>query len=423
MKTTKKLLCIFLSVILLIGTSALAFQASAKVSTVKKTMLQYSYLNLTFDKPEAENYKCSVSNNKNKYITVDANNEGTYYWLTVTSNKATPKDKKPTITIYKEADGKKTNIKKFQITVKKAKKVDMKSLKLNKGTAVQIKLKNPYDKDYRLEYNKKIIKIKTQYYDGDYEYPTITALKNGKTTVKAYIKGTKTLIGSFKVSVGDYKASIKDSYKSKTIYYNKHIDSRDLIGGTLDLSKAINNYHANSVYSVSVSKSGYIGKTTVNKTETTPKAVSVYSKKTGKVTLTVYEKCGKAKKKKIGTIKLTIKKAKDSKVFDSYCEYDNDGIFYENFISPGDSYNLKNAVVSRYLNFGKEKYHFKESEYTFIASSSNPNIVSVDENGVCHCLALPEGSSPTIKYTVTFKDGSKASGSGQFDIVNEDYWN
>ena len=423
MKSAKKIISIIISISLFISIFSVAFSASA-VSTVNKSVLQYTSLNLTFEKAETAKYKCSVTNNKDKYIAVDANNEGEYYWLMVKAKKVTPKSAKPVITVYSEKDGKKTNVRKFQITVNAAKKIEMSNIKINKGTSREIKLKNPYDNNYRFEYNKKTVNIKALYRDGDYEYPIIKGVKKGKTTVKAYLEGTKKLIGSFTVTVGDYKASVKSGYQSKTIYFNKHIDSRNLSGGTLDISKAICHYHSDGVYSITSSNTKLIGTTSVAKGELNPKAVKVYSKKTGSTTLTVYEKRGKNKKKKIGTIKLTVKQAKDSKVYSSYREMDNDGIFYENFISPGDSYNLKNAVVSRYLNRGDKKYHFKASEYTFTAKSNRPDIISVDKNGVCHCLAMPDGKGeyPKITYTVKFSDGSKASGGGQFDIVDEDFW-
>lgn len=432
MKTIKKFTAFILSVIMLISVLSVGITAYP-VTTVKKTMMQYTAQNLTFSKPESAKYKCSVTNNTDKYISVDANNEGSYYWLMVRSKKATPKNKKPVITIYSEKDGKKTNIKKFQITVTAAKKIEMANVKVNKGVEKEIKLNNPYEKEYRLEYNKKIVDIRQRLYDGDKEYHTVIAKKKGKTTVKAYLTGTKKLIGSFTINVGDFKATIKKSYQERTIYYNKHINSNDLIGGSMVLVDAISNYHTNSVYTVTLSNTKTVGTSSEKYyglyVDIKSKFAKIYSKKTGKVTLTVYEKRGSAKKKKIGTIKLTVKQAKDNKVYASYRNLDNDGIFYENFISPGESFDLKSVVVKKYLNpaFVNKKYHFKASEYTFTAKSARPDIISVDKNGVCHCKAFyygsDKGAAPKITYTINFKDGSKATGSGYFDIVDEDFFN
>ena len=194
-------------------------------------------------------------------------------------------------------------------------------------------------------------------------------------------------------------------------------DSRNLAGGYFDLGKAISNYHANSVYSVKADNTKLIGTGKNNTDAITPKADLVYSKKTGKTKLTVYEKRGKNKKKKIGTITLTIKKAKDSKVYSSNRERDNDGIFYEFFISPGDKVDLKSIVVGTYLNTSRS--HFKESEYTFTAKSKYPNTITVDKNGVCTCHDFGNNE---VTYTITFKDGSKVTGGGSFDIVDEDFY-
>ncbi len=430
MKTKKKFFVTLILIAVAVAITAAVWFYNYEESdpgAVQKTMLQYSYQNLTFDKPEQEEYECTVSDNDKKYIDIEADNEGEYYWLTVTSNKPTKKRHKPIITVYKNNGGKKTVIKKFQITVKPAYKIKMDNIRINSSTEKEITLSNPYEKDYRLEYNKKIIDIKQNLYDGDMEYHTLIGLKKGKTKVKAYLEGTKEYIGSFTVKVGDFGAFIKEDYQNTEICYNKHIDSCDLIDGHLNLSEAIENYHNNSVYTITSDDSELIGSKNIDYdsfyTDINSKFALIYSKKTGTATLAVYEKRGKEKEKKIGTIKLRVRQAKDSEVYNSYCEFDNDGIFYENFMSPGDSYDLKKAVVERYLNLGEKQYHFKKDEYTFRAESTRPEIVSVDKNGVCHCHAVDyDGNVPSheIKYEIKFKDGSSVSGSGSFDIVDEE---
>ena len=430
MKTVKKLLSAILAVAMVISIFAVASTASA-VSTVKKTMMQYTSIDLDFGKSEKRNFQCAVANNKDGYIKVRAEDWGGMYRLQIDAKKVQKSGRNPVVTIYEDTGAaNKTIIKKYQIKVTEAKKVEMKNYKFNKGVEKKISFTNPYAKYYRFEYNKKIISIKQLLYAGNKEQHLVTGLKTGKTTVKVYLEGTKKLVGQFTVTIGDYKASIKDSYKSTTIYYNKHINTLDLNNGYLDISKAISNYHENSQYTVSISNTNKAGSKVYPDWsyyyhDSKSKFAHVYSKATGTVTLTVYEKRGKNAKKKIGTIKLTIKQGKDSNVYSSYREMDNDGIFYENFISPGDSYDLKNAVVGRYMNpqWVDKKYYFKESEYTFTAKSSNPDIISVDSNGVCHChrLAYSEDVYPYITYTVTFKDGSKVTGGGEFDIVDEDF--
>ena len=303
-------------------------------------------------------------------------------------------------------------------------------LKINKNTERLIILKNANENEYRLEYNKRIIDIRQYLYAGDLEYHTVIGLKRGKTTVKAYNSKTDEFIGSFTVKVGDFNAEIKEEYKNTTILFNKHIDSCTLENGYLDLNKAIDNYRSDAVYTVAATDPAFIGTQSISAEEfyadSSSKFDRVFSKKTGTTTLKIYEKRGKKAKKKIGTINLTIKKAKDSEVYNSYRELDNDGIFYENFMSPGDSFDLTSAVVERYINPGDKKYHFKEDEYTFTAKSNRPDIVSVDENGICRCKKLyyanDKGEAPKITYTVKFKDGSEATGGGSFDLVDKDFF-
>ena len=389
------------------------------VGAEEKSMLQYTYANLTFSKPENENYECTVENNKEKYITVDANNEGDCYWLIVTSNKPTKK-KIPVITVYKQDEkGKKTVLKSFQISVTPAKKVEMKNIKINTKTARRITLKNPYYecKEYELSYNKKILNISQYLFDGEKAIYTLEGLKKGKTTVKAYLTGTKKLIGSFKVTVGEYEAYIKENKKNVTIYYNSHMpDSRNLNKSSFDLGKAIGNYHADSVYSAEADNFELIRKDNNDADEVTPNADLIYGAKTGKTKLTVYEKQGN-NKTKIGTLNLTIKKAKDSEVYASNRERDNDGIFYEFFICPGEKVDLKEIITQRYINTSFS--HFEEDEYSFTFKSKNPETLKVDKNGICTCLKT---GSNYVSYTVKFKDGSTASGGGSFDIVDKDFF-
>ncbi|MBQ9531274.1 MAG: hypothetical protein IJR70_04300 [Eubacterium sp.] len=425
MKTKKKLIIVLplLAIICIAAFFCFSDSKTEDSSATQKTMLQYSSLNLTFEKPENEEYKCSVTNNDKKIISVDAYNEGEYYWLNVNSDKSTRRSK-PIITVYKETDGKKRIIKKYQITVSPYHKVDMKNIKINEGTKREIKLINPYydTKEYDLRYNEKKIKLTQVLYDGEKCYYILEGLKKGKSTVKAYLSQTNKLIGSFTVTVGDYEASIKTKKHNITLYYNPHIDSRYLENGSFNLGKVISNYHSDAVYSVFAENPVLIGSDTAEKENTTPKAVTVYSKNIGKTKLTVFEKRKNENKKQIGIISLTIKKAKDSEVFSSNMALDNDGIFYENFIMPGDEYNLKNAVVSRYINSDYTNSHFSESEYTFTARSNHPEIISVDKNGVCKCHTMDKNAVHRITYTVTFKDGSKITNGGAFDIVDEDFY-
>lgn len=413
----KRTLGIFLS--LLIALSVVVFPTTASaLSATEKTITQYNDINLTFDKPEADEYNCVVDNNKDGYIKVDANNEGDYYWLTVAGVKAT-KTTKPVITITDSKNG--NEIKKFRITVNAVKKVKQSNVKINKGTWKYVNVKNPYNlKEQKLSYNKKIIKVNQGWYGdgkGNFRYE-VKGLKKGTTTVKVKLKGTSTTIGSFKIKVGDFKASIKKSYKNSKLRYNKHIKSYYLEnGGTVNVAEAINNFHANGKYTVKIKNKKIASTLKASKTTTTPKCVKIYALKTGKTKAYVYEKRGKAKKKKIGTINITVKKAKDAEVYGANRVLDNDGIFYEFFVKVGDNIDLKTIVTKRYLNTSIS--NFKDSEYKFTFKATPEDVMTVDENGV---FTILKNDNNKAEYTITFADGSKVTGGGSFDIVDDDFY-
>lgn len=420
MKAFKTLTGLFLS--LIIAASVMVYPASAasSVKTTKKTMLIYNSMNLTFKKADTDTYDCVVTGNSKGYIKVDANNEGEYFWLYVKSKKATAAKAKPVISVYKLDGSKRTLYKKYQITVNPVKSIKFSNQKFNKKVTKKVTLKNPYDKEYKFKYSKKIAKINLSYFrDGNKITYDIKGLKKGSTIVKVYLSGTNKKVGSFKITVGDYKASV--TKKKLTLKYNSHMKkSYFLDGGSINIGTIIKNVHSGATYTVKAKNKKLISSRIIKQYKYSleiPAAAEIYSKKTGKTTLTVYEKQAKAKKnKKIGTIKLTVKRAKDADVYWSNRELDNDGIFYELFISPGESFDLKGVVESRYLNLSWTKSSFKPSEYKFTVTSKHPEIISVDKDGVCHCVALDKEGVNEVTYTIVFADGSKVSGSGSFDV-------
>ena len=404
--------CLVLAVML-----SLTVIPSRAVDAEKKSLMVYTSLNLTFEKPESENYNCKITNNDEGFIAVGANNEGGYYWLTVKGKKATADAPKPVITVTQKKDGKTIIIRKFKITVKPAVKVKMTDVKINKGTSTVLKLKNPYDLDYKFSLSKKVVSMAARYRDGKNAFYTLKGLKKGTTTVKAYIKGTKTLIGSFKITVGDFKPAVKKSFQSLTVCFNEHMKKTDFLpGGAIDLGEAVSLFHAGGKITAKVKDKTLAGVKATEATDVTPEAVKLIGKAAGKTTVTLYETVGKTKVK-IGTINLTVKRAKDSKVYAGNRELDNDGIFYENYISPGEKFNLKKAVVGKYLNCSATKSHFDADEYTFTAKSSHPSILSVNEKGVVTCRKIDKKGVCKISYTIVFADGSKATGGGQFNTV------
>lgn len=417
MKILKRTTGIILT--LIISLSVVVFPATASAATAEnKTVSRYMSINLTFNKKESDEYECKVENNEKKYIKVDANNEGGYYWLMVNGLKAT-KSEKPLITITDTRSG--VEIKKFKITVNEVKKYKHANEKINKGVWKEIHIKNPYNKEHVFSYNKKIIKFEMGgfgYGNGNWSHH-IKGLKKGTTTVKVKLEKTKIVIGEFKVTVGNYKATIKKAYKNNKLKYNEHIKKSYWLsdGGSINLGEAIKNFHANSKITVKIKNKSLLKTIKLKKEKYTPEAVELYATKKGKTTVDVFEKRGKAKKKKLGTISVKVTRATDAEVYGANREFDNDGIFYEFFVQVGDKVDLKTIVTKRYLNTNISS--FKDDEYKFTFKASPAEVITVDQNGIYTILS---NGNNDVYYTITFADGSKVSGGGSFDIVDDEFF-
>ena len=416
MKRLKNHIALLLSALMICAAFAVSTTASAAVKPTEKTMLQYKSLNLSFNKDPLDSYTCEVEDN-NGNITVDSSNEGSSYWLAVKSKEPTASP--VTIKLYKNGDT--TVSREYRITVKKYETVKMSDQKLNLKTSRLVTIKNPYIHSYKLKYSSAKLKIKHYISEGSKATYTVKGLKKGNATVKAYIKGK--LIGSFKVTVGDFKASVKKKLRESTLKYNPHILSYNLTeGGSLKLGEAIKNYHSNGVYSVKILDTSVIAKRGTKKTALTPKAVELYALKTGKTKAYVYEKRGKAAKTKIGTITLNVIKATDAEVFEANRALDNEGIFYELLVSAGDEVDIKGMVVDSYINGKLTTVKYKKSEYSFTFTAGPKDVITVNKNGLFTCVDKGTDTVNKATYTVTFKDGSKASGEGSFDIVDESFF-
>ena len=419
MKTKTKIIIIAAAVILAVLGAGVALGISLSSSGAEsRSVMQYTSLNLTFEKGEKDDYACEVKDNGGEYITVDANNEGGYYWCMVMANKPTPKGSAVRITLYRLDGGKKTVSKEYKITVKPFEKVKMSDVEINVGTMKAVKVKTLYESEYSLEYDKSVMNIPQTFYGDGTATFSIEGIKKGTTEVRAYINGTHDLAGSFKVTVGDFAAGIKKDFSTVTLSYNSHANPRFMTDGSFNLAQAIDNYHADGVYTAEPENKKLFEVESVEKTDTEPAAQIFYPLQANETKLTVYEQRGKAKKTAVGTVTLRVKQAKDSAVFESNMSLDNDGLFYENYITPGDRFDLKAAVDRMYINSIYSGSQFDESEYEFKASSNKPDIISVDENGVCTCHALDKEGQNVITYTVSFADGSEVTCKGSFDVVS-----
>ncbi len=414
----KKIISIISILTIILSAFIIPAAVSAESLTVK-TMMQFKYQNLTFEKNEDDNYECKIENNDEGFIKVQAYNEGEYYWLTVETVKPT-NDVKPTVTITDSKDG--SVVRRYEFTVTPAKKIAMKNCKFNTKTTHVIRIKNPYIKSYKLKYDKKLLTYKSLYiHDGLCDY-TFFCRKMGTTNVKASIKGI--LIGSFKVTVGNYKASVKNSFKKSTIQYNKHIMSYDFSeGGSIDIADAVKHFHMDAKYTVSISNKKIAASRKLSKDYNKPSRVQIYSLKPGKTDVTVYEQKGKSAKKKIGKIKLTVVKVKDFAVVNENYACDNDGLFYEFFVCPGDEINLKKIIVDRYINGYCTTEKFKKSDYTINFKVGDEGALEVDDNGIVKILGYGnKNGANSISYKIMFSDGSMIESGGSFSIVSEDFF-
>lgn len=433
MKIFKKTIVTILALATVLSAALVPANAAKTVETNDKTV--YKYTNAFYSGGKANvAYKIKYTGKNyiraNLYTSYENETEqrNLGWELTVCGIKKTGKTK-PTVTIYhNDKNGNEVIDKKYSFTVKATKKLKLKDVAVNKGMSKRLGIgmetgwgseRYIYYGDLKYTYSKKgIAKVEEK---GDYasvheSYTDwtsyVTGLKKGTTTVTVKLKGTK--IGSFKVTVKNIKTTIKD--KTVTLRYSKY-GNVNLQG--FYVAHALNNPHKGAKYTAKLSSDKILKKYTFKDTNYSDTYVIAQKKKNA--TVTVYEKIGSKKKTKIGKITVKIVTAKMNEVAGYAREQDNDGIFYENFIAPGQTYDLKGAVVRNYLDWGKNSIvHFTSKDYKFTFKAAAPEIVSVDKNGICTCHALDQNGDNYVSYKVSFTDGSTFEGGGSFDVWPEE---
>lgn len=414
MKLNKSILSLMITVLMLI--SAVVIPASAAtVKTEKKVMTQYTRINYPETKSPKDVYKYKIKNNENNYLKVEFTDNGSSYWLFVSAKKVTPEKNKPVVTVYKEKNGKKTNVRKYRFTVNSPAAKTYSNINININMTKKKTLKNPYYKDYTFKYDKKIAKIDTAYVGdgkGNFKYK-IKALKKGSTDVKVYIKGTKKLAGTFKINAGDYATKLNSKFKTLNLKYNGHGVSTYMADCHKTLNSMLKDRKYGAVYSVTVENEKVASTLADNKNTT------IYSVGKGSTTAKVYQKIGKKEETQIASFKINVTGVKMNYVAQQNMLWFNDGIFGNGemieYLSPKESFTMKNTIVKSLINNTYTGSHFKKSCYKITYKSTDKSVASVTTAGKVTAKKL---GNAVINYTITFSDKSVFKGGCPVEVWN-----
>lgn len=397
----KKLISIFLSLLIILSASAL-FGASAKARVKNKSLSLYSGKTYILKKPANRTYKFKIKYNSKKYISVKLKNRTKTYKLTIKAKKLTSKGKKPVIKIYYLNSKKKVvPVMYLRYKVTEMKKVTFRDYKMNEKTSRKITLSNPYAYEYTLKTSQKdTIKISSKYSKkGANRAYTVKALKKGIAYIRVYFKGTKKKIGSFRIDSGDYKTFINPKYKTLTLKYNAHGSSVYMSKSHKNVKEILAFKHAGAVYSATV------------KNENVASIVSsrvVYATGKGTTTVKIYETRGK-KKKAIGSIKVKTVKgsmayvaAQNALFYDKMVFGNGDNTVFLDLKSEKTAA-LKPVIEERLLNNMLTGSEFKKSDYKLSFKSSNQKVAKVSSKG--KVTAVKAGSAK-ISCSLEFTDKS-----------------
>lgn len=405
MNFTKTTASIILALMIAVGTAVIPCSAKT-VKTTKTTLTQYTQKSFSFTKPSSREYKYSVTNNGKKYIGVSFTDNKSVYNFTVTAKSKTS-EKKPALTIYYESKGKKVNVKKYSFTVKAPEKIKFSKVKINEKMTKSVTLKNSFTKEYTFKYSKKIAKIDTKNYTRAKTKRTyeIKGVKKGNTTVKVYLKGTKKRIGTFRISVGDYATKVKKSYSPLKLKYSGHGSSNYMKDCNISLDKILRNKKYNASYSVVVNNEK------IASTIQSDDDYTIYSVGKGSTSADIYQKIGKKEAEKIATLKIKVTKAKMSYVAKQNMLWFDNGIFGNGemveYLSPNETFNMQNTIVSSLINNTYTGSHFKKTRYKITYKSSDPSVAEVNSGGKVTAKSI---GAAVINYTITFSDKSTFKG-------------
>lgn len=413
MKLTKTVLCTFLSALIIAGV-ALVPASAVTVKTKDKVLTKYTRVKLSAKKSKKNTYNYKISNNKKNNVKVEFEDKGSSYKLYVYANKVTKEKKLPTLTIYKEKNGTKTNLKKYRFTVQKVKGTKFSDYKVNVKMSKSKTLKNKYTKEYKFSYNKKIIKIDTKFKkSGSKRTYKIKSLKKGTTKVKVYLKGTKVKVGEFKATSGDVKTTVKKKYRPLKLKYNSHGESNYMANCNIKLDSILQDKKYKATYTATISNEN------VASTYTDKNKTYIYSTGKGTTTATLYQKIGDKAETKVGTFKITVSKTKMNYVLQQNRLYYPDGIFGNGesveYLKPGEVFNMKAVITEKLINNKMTGSHFKSSDYSISFVSNDTSVATVTSAG--KVTARSTGFA-IVNYSIGFSDNSVFKGGCPIEVIN-----
>ena len=413
MKLTKTVLCAVLSALIIAG-AALVPTSAVTVKTKDKVLTKYTKVKLSAKKSKKNIYNYKIANNKKNNIKVEFEDKGSSYKLYVYANKVTKDKKLPTLTLYKEKNGQKTDLKKYRFTVKKMKKTKFSDFKVNVKMSKSKTIKNKYTKEYKLSYNKKIIKIDSKYkIKGSKRTYKIKSLKKGTTKVKVYLKGTKVKVGEFKATSGDVKTTVKKKHRPLKLKYNSHGESNYMAGCNIQLESILQDKKYNTTYTATVNNEK-IASTYTDKNKT-----YIYSTGKGTTTATLYQKIGGGDETKVGTFKITVSKTKMNYVLQQNRLYYPDGIFGNGesveYLKPGEVFDMKAVILEKLINNKMTGSHFKPSDYSISFVSNDTSVASVTSAGKVTAKTV---GFAIVNYSIGFTDNSVFKGGCPIEVIN-----
>ncbi|MBQ5398723.1 MAG: hypothetical protein IIU14_04705 [Ruminococcus sp.] len=407
MKVFAKTISMLLTLIIAFSAVMIPASVSAAVKYENAEVYLYEYISHEFS-ASSHSFKLSYSKDGKKYLKayVDYAGGGDYY-VGITGIKATPKDKPVSVRAwYKNKAGEKIYVQKLKVTVKGTKPRFQKfpNIKLNEGTLKVIDhLKYNYtnveerisdESVVKLDYNSKY--TTSDIYTADYtDIGYVKALKKGTATVSYWLKDYNVKVGEFKVTVKNVKTAIQKKYSTVKLNYVE--GGKTIPKNSFYTALILKNYHKDAVYTTKFAKPELVKVKTVKKGKVSPNAnEKITAVKDGTTKAAIYETMPNGKKTKVGTFYIKIKKKTMAQIVTE--QYDADEAPFSTTVQVGEKFDTKDYITC-YI-----PKSFKNYKITY--ESNNPEILSVDENGIMTAHKENPDYDAQITFTITFSDNS-----------------
>lgn len=284
------------------------------------------------------------------------------------------------------------------------------NIRIKSGFSLKVKLDNPDSAKYTVKIkNTKIAKqiTKCRISKGNTVFK-IKGLSKGRTVAKVFSKGKQ--IGKFKINVYIADATLKESCKNLTLKYNSHGSSVYMTNCHIYAEDLVKYKHPKAEYSALSDDYNIVNHTNDG---------LIYTVNKGTTQLKIYEKIGKADKRALGTVNITVKEAKMASVASENEKFYPEGIFgkgnkYE-CVYTGESLRIQGRIKECLINNKYTGSAFKKSQYKITYKSSNKKIATVNKVG--KITGKKEGST-NIRYKIRFSDKSYFTGSCHISVLS-----